>query len=141
MPRFEDIRTGDALPERRRETSVVQQFLYNAALWNAHRIHYDTPWAKDVEGYPELVVAGPLMGDWMTQLALAWAGPAGRLASIEYRNRGAAWVGQPLRVTGRVDAVDGESRRVELDLAVTDEDGTVLTPDRAIVVFDGEAPA
>jgi 3-methylfumaryl-CoA hydratase len=35
-------------------------FRYSAITFNAHRIHYDLPYARDVEGYPELVVNGGL---------------------------------------------------------------------------------
>jgi len=36
-------------------------FLYSAATHNAHRIHYDLKWAVEEEGYPGLVVHGPLI--------------------------------------------------------------------------------
>ncbi|WP_137916871.1 MaoC family dehydratase N-terminal domain-containing protein [Hydrogenophaga sp. 2FB] len=35
-------------------------FRYSAITFNAHRIHYDLPYARDVEGYPGLVVNGGL---------------------------------------------------------------------------------
>jgi 3-methylfumaryl-CoA hydratase len=35
-------------------------FRFSALTFNSHRIHYDRPWAMDVEGYPGLVVHGPL---------------------------------------------------------------------------------
>ena len=50
---------GVALPERQHTPDNVQLMLYNAALWNGHRIHFDLPYARDVEGYPGLVLAGP----------------------------------------------------------------------------------
>lgn len=139
MQVFDDIRIGDALPGQQRETSVVQQFLYNAALWNAHRIHYDTPWATEAEGYPGLVVAGPLMGDWLTQCVLAWLGDAGRLASIEYSNRRAAYVGETLSVGGEVVDLDRAARRATLELTVRNADGEIVVPGSAVVEF-GAAP-
>jgi len=35
-------------------------FRYSALTFNAHRIHYDLPYAMGKEGYPGLVVHGPL---------------------------------------------------------------------------------
>ena len=35
-------------------------FRFSAVTFNAHRIHYDRPYAMEVEGYPGLVVHGPL---------------------------------------------------------------------------------
>jgi len=40
------VQVGDALPERELTPDNVQLFLYNAALWNAHRIHFDEPYTK-----------------------------------------------------------------------------------------------
>ena len=55
--RFAALKVGDTLPERDFECGNVQLMLYNAALWNGHRIHFDEPYAKNVEGYPGLVLA------------------------------------------------------------------------------------
>jgi 3-methylfumaryl-CoA hydratase len=38
----------------------VLLFRYSAVTFNAHRIHYDLPYARDVEGYPALVMNGGL---------------------------------------------------------------------------------
>jgi 3-methylfumaryl-CoA hydratase len=35
-------------------------FRFSAITFNSHRIHYDKPYATTVEGYPALVVQGPL---------------------------------------------------------------------------------
>ncbi|MFD5793412.1 hypothetical protein ACFWIO_07700 [Streptomyces diastatochromogenes] len=37
-------------------------FRFSALTANAHRIHYDAPYCRDTEGYPGLVVHGPLLG-------------------------------------------------------------------------------
>ena len=63
--RLAGIQEGDALPERDLMCDNVQSMMYNAALWNGHRIHFDEPYARQVEGYPGLVVPGPLLGDWL----------------------------------------------------------------------------
>ena len=35
-------------------------FRYSALTFNSHRIHYDAPYARDVEGYKRVVIHGPL---------------------------------------------------------------------------------
>ncbi|TMQ21168.1 MAG: acyl-CoA dehydrogenase [Candidatus Rokuibacteriota bacterium] len=40
--------------------TAVLLFRFSALTFNSHRIHYDRPWAMEVEGYPGLVVHGPL---------------------------------------------------------------------------------
>jgi len=46
----------------------VLLFRYSAATFNGHRIHYDHPYATGVEGYPGLVVHGPLVATLLVDL-------------------------------------------------------------------------
>lgn len=61
------------LPEGtlQREVSVDPRMLFrfSALTFNAHRIHYDRPYAMEVEGYPGLVVHGPLTAMLLGELA------------------------------------------------------------------------
>ena len=135
MSRFESIKPGDLLPERQFEPDNVQLFLYNAALWNAHRIHFDHPYATEVEGYPGLVIAGPLLGDWLTQTVIDWLGDDGTLASIEYSNRKASYIGEVLRSGGEIISLDQESGSAELKLYIKNEADEVITPGVAFIHF------
>lgn len=47
----------------------VLLFRYSALTMNSHRIHYDRPYATDVEHYPELVAQGPLQATLLAGLA------------------------------------------------------------------------
>ena len=49
------------------EPSSVMLFRYSAVTFNGHRIHYDHPYATEVEGYSGLVVHGPLQATLMLQ--------------------------------------------------------------------------
>jgi hydroxyacyl-ACP dehydratase HTD2-like protein with hotdog domain len=135
MSRFSDIRPGDTLPERIFEPDNVQLFLYNAALWNAHRIHFDEPYATAVEHYPGLVIAGPLLGDWLHQCLLEWLGDDGMLASVEYSNRIASYIGESLRSGGKVMRCDASTREVEVEVFIMNEADEVIAPGVAIVRF------
>ncbi len=127
-----ELSVGDTLPERELVCDNVQLFFYNAALWNAHRIHYDLPYATDVEGYPGLVVAGPLMGDWIAQVVDEWIeGENAELVRFEYSNRQAAYTGDKLTTGGEIAAIDGND--VTVDLYVKNADGEVITPGKAVV--------
>ena len=136
MPRFEQIEAGGVLPGRHYHPDNVQLFLYNAALWNAHRIHFDHPYATGVEGYSGLVIAGPLLGDWLTQCVLEWLGDDGRLTSIDYSNRKASIIGETLHSGGTVTAVDPARREATLEVFIRNETGEVITPGTATVRFD-----
>jgi 3-methylfumaryl-CoA hydratase len=135
MSRIKSIKPGDLLPERQFKLDNVQLFLYNSALWNAHRIHYDYPYATDVEGYPGLVIAGPLLGDWITQCVIEWLGDDGKLTSVEYSNRKASYIGETLRSGGKVVSSEQDSGTVELDMYIKNEADEVITPGTAIVRF------
>ena len=126
-----NVKVGDQLPERSHNVGNVQLMLYNAALWNGHRIHFDEPYAKDVEGYPGLVVAGPLIGDWLNQCVEEWIGDAGRLERIAYSNRAASYVDELIVVGGTVTAVDGDE--VTVEVVARNAAGEVLAPGEATV--------
>ena len=119
---------GMAIPERQHYCDEVQQMLYNASLWNGHRIHFDMPYATEVEGYPGLVMAGPLMGDWLHQVVDEWLGDAGTITGIEYSNRIAAYVGDTVTAGGTITAYDESTGQVTLEVFVKNERDEILTP-------------
>ena len=135
MSRINTINVGDLLPERKFNPDNVQLFLYDAALWNAHRIHFDYPYAAEVEGYSGLVIAGPLIGDWLSQCVIDWLGDEGKLVSIEYSNRKAAFIGEILCTGGRVLAVEPDTGTAQLEIFVKNEANEVIAPGTAVVSF------
>jgi 3-methylfumaryl-CoA hydratase len=132
---FEDLAVGDLLPEREHTASNVSLFMYNAAVWNAHRIHYDEIYAKGIEGHPGVVIDGPLQGDWLSQVALNWLLGQGELMRFSYTNRRATYLGETLVSGGLVSAVDRENRLVEVSLFIKNEQGEVVTPGEASLRF------
>ncbi len=78
-------------------------FRYSALTFNTHRIHYDEPYAKTVEGYPALVVHGPLMASQLLCRASQAFG-AENISAFSFRGRAPAYCGQQLRfVVGAAD--------------------------------------
>jgi 3-methylfumaryl-CoA hydratase len=51
------------------EATTTLLFRYSALTFNGHRIHYDVEYARQAEGYPGLVVHGPLQATLMLHLA------------------------------------------------------------------------
>ena len=127
-----DAKPGDALPSSERSCDEIQSFFYNAALWNAHRIHFDLPYATNVEGYDGLVVPGPLIGDWMVQVVDEWIdGTDALIKRIEYSNRLACYTGDVVIAGGTVESVNGNE--ITISLYVKNSDGDVVTPGTAVV--------
>lgn len=137
MPRLDQLQAGDALPARSHTPTNVSLFLYNAAVWNPHRIHFDEPYTVEVEKHPGIVVDGPLQGDWLSQVVLEWLGEDGELLEFEYSNRRASYLGDTLTAGGRIDAIDPATRTVTLVLEVRDQHGEVTAPGRALVRLAG----
>ena len=102
-----------------------------AALWNAHRIHFDRPYATGEEGYEGLVIAGPQMGDWLGLVVDNWLLDAGDILNLSYCNRGAALIGESLTASGEITAIEGDE--VSIDLHIKNEQGDVITPGTARV--------
>lgn len=61
------------------ESPPTLLFRYSALTFNAHRIHYDLPYATKEEGYSGLVVHGPLQASLLFNLAARHAGRVPRL--------------------------------------------------------------
>ncbi|MEX2473120.1 MAG: MaoC family dehydratase N-terminal domain-containing protein, partial [Gemmatimonadota bacterium] len=81
----EGTRPADTRVVGRFRADAVTLFRFSALTFNAHRIHYDHPYATAEEGYPGLVVHGPLLA-----LLLLDAGAvlrSGDVRSFEYRAR------------------------------------------------------
>jgi 3-methylfumaryl-CoA hydratase len=65
-------------------TDPVLLFRFSALTYNGHRIHYDRPYATEAEGYPDLVIHGPLMALLALDLPRVHA-PERAVRSFEYR--------------------------------------------------------
>ena len=128
----EEVKTGERNQAPRRESppndtpwrrsvtpDPVLLFRFSALTFNSHRIHYDRAWAMEVEGYPGLVVHGPLT----TTLLIDFTrdqNPGKRIAAYATQARAPLFDTAPFELRGR-PAMSG--RGCEL-WAVTPE-GTV----------------
>lgn len=91
----------DERPAFSREATAdpVLLFRYSALTFNGHRIHYDHPYATQVEGYPERVVHGPLMAQLLADLLRDETGRA--IRKLDYRAISPVFCNQGFRLCGR----------------------------------------
>jgi 3-methylfumaryl-CoA hydratase len=83
-------------------------FRFSAVTFNSHRIHYDHDYATSIEGYPDLVVHGPLTAMLLAASASYHLGRP--LRSFAYRASNPMFVDQAVRIDGAADASpDGET--------------------------------
>ncbi len=83
-------------------------FRFSALTYNTHRIHYDQPYVTAVEGYPGLVVHGPLLALMLLEIPRRHR-PDRRVAALDYRLQRPAFAGHRL-----VADHDGEAGADEL---------------------------
>jgi 3-methylfumaryl-CoA hydratase len=77
----------------------VLLFRYSALTFNGHRIHYDRSYVTEVEGYPGLIVHGPLLATLLLDLVRRNA-PAAEVATFQFRAVRPTFDLHPFRVNG-----------------------------------------
>jgi len=100
-------------------------FRYSALTFNAHRIHYDRLYTKETEGYPGLIVHGPLVATLL--LDLIRRNSTGRVAQFDYRAKAPLFDTHPFRVTATPDENQG------LTLAALRCDGEIAMSGTALL--------
>ena len=88
----------------------VLLFRYSALTFNGHRIHYDRSYVTETEGYPGLVVHGPLIATLLTDL-LRRKRPGARVAAFWFRAVSPLFDTAPFFVRGQPSA-EGASVRL-----------------------------
>jgi 3-methylfumaryl-CoA hydratase len=77
----------------------VLLFRYSALTFNGHRIHYDRKYVTEVEGYPGLIVHGPLIATLLLDL-LRRNAPDVEVASFRFKAVRPTFDLHPFRVNG-----------------------------------------
>ncbi|HVW80482.1 MAG TPA: MaoC family dehydratase N-terminal domain-containing protein [Mycobacteriales bacterium] len=84
----------------RADPVALQRF--SALTSNAHRIHYDYPWATGVEGYPDLVVHGPLVLLALLEL-VRLDDPHRQVTDVEFTASAPVFCGDQVELSGTAD--------------------------------------
>jgi 3-methylfumaryl-CoA hydratase len=92
---------------------AVELFRYSCATFNSHRIHYDRPYTVEEEGYPALVVHGPLTATRLADFALRLGKRS--LHRFTFRGEAPLFVDQPVRLVGRPDGASCTLRAERAD--------------------------
>lgn len=83
-------------------------FRYSALTGNGHRIHYDFPYVTQEEGYPGLIVHGPLQATLMAQTILD-AAPGRRITRFAFRGKRPCFAGNALAVMAQVEGASAKA--------------------------------
>jgi 3-methylfumaryl-CoA hydratase len=101
--------------------STVMLFEYSALTFNTHRIHYDQPYATEVEKYPALLAHGPLSAILLIDTCAAEIGSE-RIKSVTVRAQRPVFCGTTVTLAGR-KVHDGSGA---LEMAALDDEGRPL---------------
>lgn len=93
-------------------------FRYSALTFNGHRIHYDRKYVTEIEGYPGLIVHGPLMATLLAGLGKK-LNPAAQIAAFEFRALKPVFDLHPFEICA------GKIKDDSMDLWVKDFEGHV----------------
>lgn len=105
----------------------VLLFRYSALTLNGHRIHYDRNYATQVEGYPGLIVHGPLLATYLVEL-IARQYPDKTLHSFEFKAVSPVFEGADFTVCGLERDTNGEC-----ELWIKNEAGELCVKGLAVV--------
>ena len=114
---------------RKISVGPVQMFRYSAATFNGHRIHYDRDYARDIEGYPGLVVHGPLIATLLLEFLQAEVAPGRRVQRFEFRALRPTFDISPFALHASLPAADGTTA-----LWSTNNAGAVAMQATAVVI-------
>lgn len=89
---------------------AVLLFRYSALTFNGHRIHYDRRYVTEVEGYPGLIVHGPLIATLLVDLVRRHV-PAAFITSFSFKAVRPTFDLHPFRLNGQPSA-DGKTVRL-----------------------------
>lgn len=113
-----------AIPELVVTPTRMQLFMFSAATWNRHRIHYDKD-AAIAEGHPDVVVHRALLGNFLARMLSDWLGDCGMIRELSWKVQRSALPDQRLRCQGEVTelSASGTARQATCALRILNEDG------------------
>ena len=106
----------------------VLLFRYSALTFNSHRIHYDRRYVTEVEGYPGLIVHGPLIATLLLELLRSHR-PEQWVRSFEFKAVRPVFDTAPFHVCGKAEA-DGQTYR----LWTRDHEGAITMEATAVAI-------
>jgi 3-methylfumaryl-CoA hydratase len=120
---------ADAEAHWQREIAPTETLLfrYSALTFNGHRIHYDRDYARNVEGYPDLVVHGPLIATLLLDMVARFM-PEAVVREYSFKAVRPTFLGHRFTVCAR-RAGDGQS----VELWAKDHEGWLTMSARAVL--------
>jgi hydroxyacyl-ACP dehydratase HTD2-like protein with hotdog domain len=90
-------------------------FRFSALTFNAHAIHLDPQYCREVEGYRNLLVHGPLTLILMLSVLRSRLKHGEKIKTFDYKNLAPLYAGEELKVCVRNDRVKGNKYDVWIE--------------------------
>ena len=135
---FEDVEVGHQIPPLGPvvwDTPDILRFTSAVELYE--HLHHDRRLVKE-QGFPDTLINGPIKNSMLSMMLTDWIGPGGFLKKLSAQHRGMDTPANALTATGMVtDVYTGEDGLcyVECDIKVTNQNGDVTCPGRAVVIL------
>src|SRR5258708_40020595 len=103
-----ELQVGTILAPRQIIPGEIELFLFSAAAWLPHRIHYDRAFALS-DGHSGLIVPGPLQGSYLVQHVEDVLRPAGGgVTAFSYRHLAPAAVAHRYECRAELTRAEGQ---------------------------------
>ena len=119
---FERLTTGQALPSLTKHVTVEQIRQYAEASGDRNPIHLDETFARSA-GLPGVIAHGMLTMAFANQMVTDWLGDRSLLKRLQGRFAGMVLPGDDVTCSGSVASKNDETRRVVINLVVTNQRG------------------
>jgi acyl dehydratase len=119
---FEQVSPGQALPSLTKHVTVEQIRQYAEASGDRNPIHLDESFARSA-GLPGVIAHGMLTMAFANQMVTDWLGDRSLLKRLQGRFAGMVVPGDDVTVSGSVASKDEATRRVLINLVVTNQRG------------------
>ncbi|HEX9096305.1 MAG TPA: MaoC/PaaZ C-terminal domain-containing protein [Candidatus Dormibacteraeota bacterium] len=119
---FEQVSPGQALPPLTKRVTVEQIRQYAEASGDRNPIHLDETFARSA-GLPGVIAHGMLTMAFANQTVTDWLGDRSLLKSLQGRFAGMVLPGDDVTCSGSVASRDDETRRLVINLVVTNQRG------------------
>jgi acyl dehydratase len=119
---FEHVSPGQALPSLTKQVTVEQIRQYAEASGDRNPIHLDESFARSA-GLPGVIAHGMLTMAFANQMVTDWLGDRALLKRLQGRFAGMVVPGDDVTVSGSVASKDEATRRVVINLVVTNQRG------------------
>jgi acyl dehydratase len=136
---WEDVAEGTDISPISLELTMKRLIMAACGTRDFYPVHHDRDFARN-SGHKDIFVNQMFLQGFLGRCLTDWTGPAGRLRKLSITMTVPNYLGDTITARGRVirKYVESDEHRVDCELVVTKQDGTVTVNSQATVVLPSE---